>query len=211
MPPRYRPLPEDLSAAMNLASKSALTALHIFDFDSTLVRTLLPEEGAAAYLASSGSPWPHKGWWGREESLGLHVMPFPTPVSRIVTTVFSEYEEIARNSSTAAAVVVTGRLKKLRPAVLRVLRDAAVVHCGEDFVGEDAVFTNPGGPTLEFKCGLMKQFLREGPAAVRKVKEVHIWEDRQEHATHFQGALAVELERDFQVETHVHFVPPEMP
>jgi hypothetical protein len=198
---------------MRLPEKAGpLLALHVFDFDSTLVRTPMPEEGAAAYLAATGEPWPRKGWWGHADSLGEAVMPSPLPASRIIRTVFDEFEEITLRSQTAAAVVVTGRLSKLRAPVLRVLNDAAEVHSGDPFVWPDAVFTNPGGSaTLAFKMTLMSQLLRDGPPQLRGVKQLHIWEDRAEHATHFATEFAERLHADTSVETTVHFVPADMP
>lgn len=198
---------------MRLPEKAGpIHALHIFDFDSTLVRTMMPEEGAAAYLASTGNPWPRKGWWGHADSLGEHVMPSPLPSSRIVRTVFDELHEITLRSQTSAAVVVTGRLSKLRAPVLRVLNDAAAVHTGDAFVREGAVFTNPGGAvTLLFKTALMRQLLRDGPRELRSVKELHVWEDRRVHATHFATVFADELREETGVETTVHFVPADMP
>lgn len=198
---------------MRLPEKAGpIRALHVFDFDSTLVRTMMPDEGAAAYLAATGKPWPRAGWWGHADSLGEHVMPSPLPKERIVRSVFSELEEISLRAQTAAAVVVTGRLSKLRAPVMRVLSDAAVVHSGSAFVREEAVFTNPGGAaTLAFKTALMRQLLAEGPEELRAVKELHVWEDRAPHATHFGTVFADELRANTGVETIVHFVPPDMP
>ena len=43
--------------------------LHVWDFDGTLVNTPVPDTGRAQYESETGLPWPHKGWWGRAESL----------------------------------------------------------------------------------------------------------------------------------------------
>jgi HAD domain family 1 in Swiss Army Knife RNA repair proteins len=206
-------LPEDLEAALRLEGKAGpINAFHVFDFDSTLVRTPTPEEGALAYLEATGEAWPRKGWWGHADSLGEAVLPTPLPVARIIRTVFDELEEVMLRSQTSAAVVVTGRLSKLRAPVLRVLDDAATVHSGEPFIHSSAVFTNPGGlATMAFKTLLMKRLLSEGPPELRNVKELHIWEDRQEHATHFATVFAEELRRERLIETTVHFVPADMP
>lgn len=202
-------LPEQLSEAMGLNQKAGpIRALHVFDFDATLVRTPSPEDGKQAYFRATGTPWPRPGWWGHADSLSTHVLPSPLPSSFIVSSVFEEYEDVSLRSQTAACVVLTGRISKLRPAVLRVLHDAALTHCGTSFVKEDAVFTNPGGKaTLPFKTALIRELLEFGPDQLRTVRELHIWEDREEHAKHFDTTFADVVFAETGVQTTVHFVP----
>lgn len=202
-----------LSRAMNLFEKAGpIATLHVFDFDGTLVRTPTPEVGKASYLRATGEPWPRTGWWGHVDSLGTSVVPSPLPASYVISSVFDEYEDASLRSQTAACVVVTGRISKLRDAVLRVLNDAAKTHCGTSFVESDAVFTNPGGKaTLPFKTGLMKELLTAGPERLRTVKKLHIWEDREEHAKYFDTVFADSLVSETGVETTVHFVGPDLP
>jgi HAD domain family 1 in Swiss Army Knife RNA repair proteins len=209
-------LPGGLAAAMRLDEKAGpVSALHIFDFDNTLIRTPEKEAGCASYLASTGQPWRWQGWWGREESLSEHVLPSPLPRNLIVRTVFDELEEVSLRSHHAAAVIATGRLKKLRPAVLRILDDAACVHTGESesFIRHESVFTKSIGAvdTLEFKTRLMETLVTGGPEAIRNVQYLHIWEDRIEHAKIFSTEFSDALYSRTGIEVIVHFVGAETP
>jgi HAD domain family 1 in Swiss Army Knife RNA repair proteins len=209
-------LPAGLGTAMRLESKAGpISALHVFDFDGTLVRTPGKDNGTLALEAATGQVLRGGGWWGREESLGQILLPTPLARSRVIGTVFDELEEISLRSQTAAAIVMTGRLAKLRPAVLRVLDEAAKAHTGEatSFIMHDAVFTHPGRglTTIEFKTGLIVKMIEEGPESIRHIKNLHIWEDRVEHAELFAGAFSVDLKKNSGIETTVHFVGPETP
>lgn len=209
-------LPSGLARAMRLSEKAGpIRALHIFDFDGTLVRTPDKATGAAIYQRTTGRPWKLSGWWGREESLGPDVVPIPLAPNFVIRTVFSEFEDITLRSQTAAAVVVTGRLSKLRDGVLRILHEAARTHSGqrESFVNNDAVFTHPGKglSTYEFKTALFEQIILDGPAQVKGVKELHIWEDRTEHARAFGSEFADKMQERHGIKTVIHFVSPELP
>jgi hypothetical protein len=209
-------LPSCLAAAMRLDRKSSpISALHVFDFDGTLVRTPGKEDGAVLLEAATGQVLRGGGWWGREESLGQIVLPTPLDRSRVISSVFDELEEISLRSQTAAAIVMTGRLSKLRPAVLRVLDEAAIAHTREpkSFLLHEAIFTHPGLglSTIEFKTALITKIIEEGPEGLRKIKELHIWEDRVEHAELFAGTFAAGLRSKMGITTTVHFVGPETP
>jgi hypothetical protein len=209
-------LPACLATAMRLDRKAGpICALHVFDFDGTLVRTPGKEDGAIVLEAATGQVPRGGGWWGREESLGQIVLPTPLDRSRVISSVFDELEEISLRSHTAAAIVVTGRLSKLRPAVLRVLDEAAIAHTRDStsFVLHDAVFTHPGLglSTIEFKTALISKIIEEGPQALRKIQELHIWEDRVEHAELFAGTFAAGLRSKMGITTTVHFVGPGTP
>lgn len=209
-------LPTGLENAMRLVEKEGpVQALHVFDFDNTLVRTPDMEQGVAAYRAATGQEWPFKGWWGREESLQPPVVPQPLPKSFVIRSVFDELEDITMRAQTAAAVVVTGRLGKLRSSVLRVLHEAARAHTGEEesFLSDEVLFNHPGGglSTLNYKMGLIEALVREGPAQLKSAKEIHIWEDRKEHAREFATDFATRMFRQYQIDTVVHFVAPKTP
>lgn len=207
-------LPARLGAALRLGARArgGVSALHVFDFDGTLVRTPGPDFGKAAYLAATGKAWTG-GWWGRPGSLSPPVLPSPLPPSLIVRTVFAEFEEIASRSSSAVAVVATGRISRLRPQVIRILHEAAAAYDAKELIDDDFVFTHPGGrpTTLEYKCELFRTLLQAPPLATHPITHLHIWEDRREHADHFGTIFAAQILADAKVTVVVHFVPADMP
>lgn len=205
-------LPQNLYYALGLHRKvGPITSLHVFDFDGTLVRTPSPDQGKATYFAATGRPW-RGGWWGKIESLNPPVLPSPCPPELVIQTTLDELREVVSNSQTAVGVVVTGRIKPIRPAVLRVL-DEICTTGKEPFLAHDAVFTHPMGRmnTLEFKQTLFKTLLVEGPLKGLPVKQLHIWEDRNDHAEVFATSGASDLKELAGVETTVHFVSADMP
>lgn len=207
-------LPVRLGEALKLSSagrRSAVSTLHIFDFDGTLIRTPGPDEGKARYEAATGKKW-KGGWWGRVGSLSPPVLESPVAPSRIIRTVWDEFQSVYTQSNTAAAVVVTGRCKPLRPDVLRILKEATPDSFGQP-IDEDSVFTHPGGrmSTLEWKKALIYTLVKAPPLEHHPLKEVHIWEDRQEHAQAFAQEFAQFMKEKAQVDVSVHFVPADMP
>lgn len=212
-------LPSDFASALRLPDKSGpISTLHIFDFDQTLVRTPNPAEGKAAYLSATGTAW-KGGWWGRPESLSPPVLPAPVPPARVIRTTFRELLEVVHLSQTAVAVVVTGRLGKLRQHVLRILDEAVdalpplATASANPAVPHAAVFTHPGGgyQTVDFKKKLIYSIVASRPLAEQPLKAVHIWEDRLPHAEVFATSFAATMKRKTGVDVEVHFVPPEMP
>jgi len=147
--------------------------LHVFDFDSTLVCTLGPEEGKLAYERITGSPWPTSGWWGRPESL----LPLPSRPGPALAA----YRAALRDPQ-ALVVLMTGRRVSLRAAVFSVLarHRATAFHAH--------VFNDGRLETLAHKSAALRALLgrHAGLAAV------HIYEDRAEHAEAFRqlGAVA---------------------
>lgn len=212
-------LPSNLHKALGLGRKTGpITSLHIFDFDGTLVRTPGPEEGKRKYLLETGQVW-KGGWWGREGSLSPPVVESPCPQSLVIRTVFDELEEVVTRSQTAVGIVVTGRIKPVRGAVLRILDELCIarnndtVPTGESFIHHDAVITHPGGShtTLQYKQLLFRTLLTTGPLQSCNISEVHIWEDRKEHAEVFATTLSDELRQLTGANTTVHFIPKETP
>jgi hypothetical protein len=56
------------------------TILNVFDFDGTLADSPLPDIGKMEYERIVGKPYPHQGWWGREESLSTFDVKLHEPV-----------------------------------------------------------------------------------------------------------------------------------
>jgi FMN phosphatase YigB (HAD superfamily) len=57
-----------------------------FDLDGTLLNTFSPEEGKPMWEKFYSEKYPHKGWWGRKESLDTDVFdikPFPNILAKL--------------------------------------------------------------------------------------------------------------------------------
>lgn len=201
-------VPQNFHKALGLNGKvGPITALHVFDFDGTLVRTPGPEEGRVKYEESVGVPL-KGGWWGNVASLRPPVIESPFPQSRVITSVFDEMEHVIARSQTSVGVVVTGRIRPLRKAVLDILDDIVSERGDSAFLRHDAVFTHPGGHfnTLEFKTDLFTHLLTNFPLKDCAISHLHVWEDRQSHADVFANAFANHLRTLTGIETIVHLV-----
>ena len=151
-----------------LPPRSDARTLHVFDFDSTLVNTLGPEEGARAWLNATGSPWPHQGWWGRLESLSEAMPSSPGPA-------IGAYLAAVEDES-ALVVLLTGRRAHLAPGVgLHAERHGAARFHSRHF--NDSSFE-----TLEFKTRCLRRLI----ALHAGVAGLVIYEDRAPHAHAFQ-------------------------
>ena len=145
-----------------------ITTLSVFDFDGTTMDTLEADSGKLIWKEKTGEDWPHKGWWGRIESLNMDVFDFkPKP------EVMSDYRAEAADNNTMV-VSLTGRLPKLGDSVKAVL-DAN----GYKF---DRYLYNYGGSTLPNKLEQMGNLLKEFPT----IRVLKLWDDRDEHAPTFK-------------------------
>ena len=91
----------------------SVTEAHFFDFDSTLMNSPDPDPGKAVYEEQLGVPYPHLGWWGREESLHecLDVQPHQEVVERLLKC----------DGEHQCRVLLTNRQYKLRHVVKALL------------------------------------------------------------------------------------------
>jgi hypothetical protein len=104
-----------------------ITKLHIFDFDGTLFSSPLDnQENKKLYEKVKGKPWPHRGWWGRIETLQPPLVPDPAPPEWFIESVVQRFQE-SRKDATADTVILTGRHKGLRQEVLRILGDGKLM------------------------------------------------------------------------------------
>jgi hypothetical protein len=92
-----------------LPPRAAPARLHVFDFDQTLVDTMLPDAGAAAWFAATGRPYTYAGWWGRPESLSPLLPTRPGPA-------LGAYHAAAADDGGVVALL-TGRRAHLAPEV----------------------------------------------------------------------------------------------
>lgn len=82
--------------------------LAFFDCDGTLIHTALPDVGKELWSQYYGKPYPHKGWWGREESLDLNVFS-----NHYNPEVYEHYVRM-KNDPQYICFVLTSREPKLK-------------------------------------------------------------------------------------------------
>lgn len=147
---------------------SKITRLAVFDFDGTLVDTPIPEEGKPLWKEKTGTEWPHKGWWGRGESLNMDVFDM-----EVLPDVINDYRAEAANTNTLV-VMLTGRRPKLSDGVEAILKAKGLKF--------DRYMYNYGGDTLSNKLEQMSKLLKEFP----NIKTMTLHDDRNEHIPTFQ-------------------------
>lgn len=173
---------------MRVLNKEKITGLDVFDFDGTLVNTELPQTGKIIWAEETGTPWPHRGWWGREESLSLEVFEQPANPKVVLDWKDSWADE------SKMVIMLTGRMPKLSNHVEAILQKHNLKF--------DRYLYNYGGRTLENKLDQMSKILKEFPT----IKTLRMWDDRDEHVPTFKqwGNGLVENGRlDEFVFTHV--------
>ena len=89
--------------------------VHFFDFDGTIMHSPLPEDGTVVYKQKTGRDYPHKGWWGRPESLDMDIHDI-NPINTVETI----YRKVI-SSPHDHAVLLTNRQEKLGVLVKKVL------------------------------------------------------------------------------------------
>ena len=146
-----------------------INKLNVFDFDGTLVDTPLPQNGKKLYKEKTGNDWPHTGWWGQPLSLDMTVFDMPT-----IPSVIADYEKESSRPD-AMTIMLTGRMVKLGDLVKKILADKQLTF--------DEYHFNRGGSTDTAKIKTMEDVLRR----VNTIREIHMWDDRQEHIPVFQA------------------------
>ena len=144
--------------------------LYCFDFDDTLVHTMLPDPGMQIWEEKTGKPWPYIGWWSKFETLDMNI--FDTPKNEWV---YKKYLD-AKADPTGYLFLATGRLDKapgMRDGVQKILD-----HYGFDF---DEVFLNWGEDTFKFKTQLFEQMIVKTGC-----RHFIMYDDRKDHLPHFE-------------------------
>jgi|AntRauMFilla1563_2_1112583.scaffolds.fasta_scaffold00263_8 hypothetical protein len=142
--------------------------LNIFDFDSTLVDTQIPETGKAIWLEKTGKKWPHIGWWSKPESLDCEVFEQP-----VIEAVIEEYKSLSSKPN-SHNIMLTGRRTKLHKEVEAILEKHKLVF--------DEYRYNYGGDTLTNKIEQIADVLSKN----KPIDHVNMFEDRIEHIVTFK-------------------------
>jgi len=140
-----------------------------FDFDDTLFHTPLPEEGKEIWKEKTGTEWPHRGWWGKPESIDDEIFDIPKN-----EWTYKKYLD-AISDPKAYVILATGRLAKvpgMKENIEKILRDNNIEF--------DEVHLNWGGDTFIFKCHLLEQTIKR-----LGVSELIFYDDREEHLPKF--------------------------
>ncbi len=153
-----------------------------FDFDKTLFFTPDPDPGKDVFLEKTGSNWPHRGWWGKSETLDLDI--FDIPLNEWVHEYFLEHSE----NSEDFVILATGRLKKVEG-----MRDNVDKILKKNGIEFDEVHLNWGGDTLKFKMKLFEQKIES-----LGVEEFIMFDDRELHLVEF-----VELAKEQNVKVTI--------
>jgi len=135
--------------------------------DGTLIKTEAPETGKDLWLRKTGSAWPHKGWWGKKETLDLEIFD-----NNLIEFTHNKYLEYKLDPSNLI-VLMTGRHVGMKNEVLKLLDYHNLKF--------DLIRLNDGGDTIVAKKRQITELLEQYP----DLTEISIYEDRYEHFNEF--------------------------
>jgi hypothetical protein len=142
--------------------------LSIFDFDGTLVRSPMPDVGRLMYEQKTGVKYPHRGWWGRVESLDTTMFDIET-----IPEVIKDYKlEIADPAN--FVVLMTGRQPQFTEIVKTIIESKELKF--------DDYYFNTGGETCSVKKFQIMEILKQQP----DIKVIKLWDDRVAHIPQFK-------------------------
>ena len=145
-----------------------INKIAIFDFDGTLMDTPHAEEGKREWEEKTGSPYPHRGWWSKRESLDTEVFD----IQPIKSTI-SDYV-IENDVPTTYMVMLTGRLPNQKDQVEDILHSNDIVF--------DEYHYKDDGDTLKSKLNTIVSLLNRFP----NTELIEMYEDREPHAIAFE-------------------------
>lgn len=149
----------------------------IYDFDNTLFQSPTKEVGEPLYQQHHGTPWPHRGWWGRVETLMPPIVSDPITEEHFVRSVLDAYR-VDRQCENTNVYLMTGRPFKLEKRIREIL---AAVNCTFDEYFYRGQKDAPNfGDTFDIKTHLIRnRIVHPG------LETLEIWEDRPEHMVKF--------------------------
>ena len=146
----------------------------IYDFDGTLIKTPEPELGKKIWKEKTGEDYPHKGWWGKRESLDIDIFEHE-PFADIV----SEFNK-SKTESHTFTVLLTGRIIPLTNEVLAILNKYNLVFDDVVLTG-DKRFQGDSNNTLSFKVNYLNSLQGQFP----NLEQIEFFDDRREHHATF--------------------------
>lgn len=141
--------------------------IYVFDFDKTLIDTVLPEQGKYIYKEKTGKDWEFAGWWGRPESLDMNIFDH-----NLIDYTYQQYLQ-AKSEPNTITVLLTGRLEKLRKGVQNILEKHNLTF--------DKYYFCDGRKVFEFKISVFEELLKD-----ENVSELNMYDDRNEHIDGFR-------------------------
>jgi len=154
--------------------------LSFYDFDGCLVNSPEPEEGKRIYKEKTGNDYPHKGWWGRKESLKSDIFNI-----NYNEEVYQKYLEDSKEPSTMS-VLLTNRMIKLSDEIIKILDDFNIKF-------DDYSFKSGS----KEKVDRIKFYLTIHP----NVKIIDIYDDREKELVAFRQ-LKKEFSDKYQINIH---------
>lgn len=144
--------------------------LYSFDFDDTLIHTMLPDPGMEIWKEKTGKKWPYRGWWSKVETLDMEI--FDTPKNEWT---YKKYLD-AKSDPSGYLILATGRLDTvsgMREGVIKILN-----FYGLEF---DEIYLNWGGDTFKFKTTLFEKMIQKTGC-----RHFVMYDDRADHLPHFE-------------------------
>lgn len=161
---------QQLTEMVMEAQRSQLNRLVLFDMDSTLINSPMPEFGREEYKQKTGGDFPsEKAWWSVPESLDTNVFDITA-----IAPVFNQMRDEQRRSDTMV-VVMTNRLDTLERQVKRVLR--------LNRINPDAL--NMASYAMQNKGERILQILKENPS----IRYVAFYDDQEKNIMDVRNAL----------------------
>lgn len=151
--------------------------LNFFDFDGSLIDSPVPDSGRTKWSEHHGKPYPHLGWWGREESLDLNV--FDIKPKDIAHTAYLHHSKEPSTHN----YILTSRIPKLKDK-LKAILDTNDIQMREILCAKGSL--NKGERIIEV-LGIVE-------AQGEVVDEINVWEDRNKEI------VTIEPFREFLVE-----------
>lgn len=140
-----------------------------FDFDDTLFDTPKPEDGKDVWKEKTGTEWPHKGWWGKAETLDMNI--FDIKLNGFVHDEYLKYFGADNH-----VILATGRLDSRKVS----LKNEVNAILDANKLSFDGVYLNTGIDTFDFKSRLFEKLIDEV-----KPTEFIMFDDREEHIDRF--------------------------
>ncbi len=171
--------------------KKKFNKISIFDLDGTLLDTDTPESGKTLWQQEFGFEWPFKGWWGRPESLDSRIYfqkdPKLTPDLKElglkenifdnapIPKTLAAYKEQSTKQDTLS-ILLTGRHTGVGNLVTDILNSKGLKF-------DDYIYKTGNLDTADFKIDVLTKLVSNNP----DLKEMEIWEDREDHLPIFQA------------------------